>query len=65
MASSPYISDAEFASLVEVGTGFLHAEIPAEHAKHLHELGLTFNLLGSVRITKVGRQMLAVARPKH
>ena len=62
MATSPYLSDAEFASLAEVGTGFCHAPIPLDHAKHLLELRLAYNFLGSLRITAVGRQMLRAAR---
>src|SRR5579862_8074286 len=58
MATSPYLTDAEFDSLVEVGTGFYHAEIPADHARQLLKLGLTYNLLGSLRITTAGRQIL-------
>jgi hypothetical protein len=58
MATSPYLSEPEFDSLAEVGAGFLHREIPDDHAKHLLELGLTYNLLGSLRITTAGKKML-------
>ena len=62
MAITPFLTEAEFESLAEVGTGFLHADIPLDHAKHLRDLGLTYNLLGSVRITTAGRIML-MAKP--
>jgi hypothetical protein len=65
MATSPYLSDAEFSSLAEVGTGFLHAEIPDGHARHLLELGLTYNLLGSLRITTAGKKVLLAVRRDH
>ena len=58
MVTSPYLSDAEFVSLAEVGKGFWHGPIPANHALRLLELKLTYNLLGSLRITSDGRKML-------
>ena len=61
MEVNPYLTEAEFESLAEVGTGFLHEAIPDDHAEHLLELGLIYNLLGSVRITISGRHMLSAA----
>jgi hypothetical protein len=58
MGSSPYLSDAEWASLTEVGTGSYHDLIPLEHANRLLDLKLIYSLLGSCRITATGRQML-------
>lgn len=58
MATSPYLSKLEWASLAEVGTGFCHAPIPADHAKRLLELRLIYSLLGNYRIMTSGRQML-------
>ena len=65
MQVRPYLSDAEFTSLAEIGTGLFHAEIPADHAEHLLELGLTYNFLGSVRITTTGRRLLRVSHREH
>jgi hypothetical protein len=58
MAISPYLSESEWASLAEVGTGFSHAQIPADHAKRLLDLKLIYSLLGSLRIMSAGRKML-------
>ena len=58
MATSPYLSDLEWASLAEVGSGFCHAAIPADHAKRLLELRLIYSLLGNYRIMSSGREML-------
>jgi hypothetical protein len=52
------LSEGEYASLTEVGTGFLHEAIPAEDAARLLRLGLVYNLLGSIRITTAGRRRL-------
>lgn len=46
MTTSPYLSEPEWASLAEVGTGFCHAAIPADHAKRLLELRLIYSLPG-------------------
>ena len=54
------LSPEEFASLAEVGTGFLHETIPADNAARLLALGLIYSLFGSLRITKVGRTRLAL-----
>ena len=58
MLTSPYISEAEFASLAVVGTGVSHGPISVEHAKHLQDLRLIYNLLGSLRMTSAGKKML-------
>jgi len=58
MAHSPYLSDAEFASLAIVGTGFSHGPISVEHAKHLQDLRLIYSLLGNLRITTAGQLVL-------
>ena len=58
MPTSPYLSEAEFASLAVVGTGFCHGPISVEHAKHLQDLRLIYNLLGRLRITSAGQEML-------
>ena len=43
MTTSPYLSEPEWASLAEVGTGICHAAIPADHAKRLLELRLIYS----------------------
>jgi len=58
MATSPYLSEPEWASLAEVGSSFCHAAIPADHAKRLLELRLIYSLLGNYRIMSSGREML-------
>jgi len=58
MASKSDLSQNEFTSLAEVGKGFFHDMIPAGDAARLQELGLVYNLLGSVRITTAGRDRL-------
>jgi hypothetical protein len=58
METSPYLSEVEWASLAEVGTGFCHATIPSDHSKRLLGLKLIYNLLGSCSITAAGRMML-------
>ncbi len=58
MTASPYLSESEMASLAEVGTGFCHAAIPADHARRLLELRLIYSLLGNYRIMSSGRDML-------
>ena len=58
MTTSPYLSKPEWESLAEVGTGFCHAAIPADHAKRLLELRLIYSLLGNYRIMSSGREML-------
>ena len=58
MTNSPHLSEPEWASLAEVGTGFCHAPIPADHARRLLDLKLIYSLLGSYRIMHSGREML-------
>ena len=49
METSPYLTEAEWASLADVGTGVCHTPIPPEHARRLLDLKLIYNLLGSCR----------------
>ena len=58
MATSPHLSEPEWAALAEVATGFCHAPIPADHAQRLLDLKLIYSLLGSYRIMSSGRDML-------
>lgn len=58
MIISPHLSESEWASLAEVGTGFCHAPIPVDHAQRLLDLKLIYSLLGSYRIMRSGRDML-------
>jgi hypothetical protein len=58
METSAYLTEHEWASLAEVGTGFCHAPISLDHTNRLLELKLIYNLLGSCRLTTAGRQML-------
>jgi hypothetical protein len=58
MTNSPHLSEPEWASLAEVGTGFCHAPIPLNHAQRLLDLKLIYSLLGSYRIMRSGRDML-------
>ncbi len=58
MEHSPYLSDAELASLAVVGTGFCHGPISVDHAAHLLHLRLIYSLLGSLRITTAGQLVL-------
>jgi hypothetical protein len=58
MLASPYLSEAEFASLAEVGTGFCHGPISVDHAKRLQDLRLIYSLLGTLRITTAGQLVL-------
>ena len=52
------LSEGEYASLLEVSTGFLHHAIPADDAAQLMAMGLVYNLLGSIRLTTAGRARL-------
>jgi hypothetical protein len=58
MEHSPYLSEAEFASLAVVGTGFCHGPISVDHAEHLLDLRLIYSLLGNLRITTAGQLVL-------
>ena len=58
MAARIVLSVSEFASLTEMGTGFLHEAIPTADATRLLDLGLIYALLGELRITKAGRERL-------
>jgi hypothetical protein len=55
MRHTSVLSQSEYASLSEVGTGFLHDAIPPEDAARLVGLGFVYKLLGDIRITTAGR----------
>jgi hypothetical protein len=65
MHPNPYLTEAEFASLTEVGTGFCHDQISIEHAAHLLDLRLIYSLLGNLRITTAGQLMLHAGHQIH
>ena len=52
------LSQREYASLLEVSTGFFHGAIPADDAAQLFGLGLVYNLMGNTRLTTAGRARL-------
>lgn len=62
MADNPYLSESEWASLIEVGKGFIHGPIPLDDATRLLELKLIYNLLGSYRILNSGTVILRGTR---
>jgi hypothetical protein len=50
------LTGLECASLQEVASGICHKAIPVDHQARLLALGLVYTLLGSLRITKAGRE---------
>ena len=58
MATTGALSDTELASLNEVGIGVWHEVIPADHQTRLLDLGLVYSMLGSLRLTKAGREQI-------
>jgi hypothetical protein len=52
------LTSSQFASLTEVGRTFLHNQIPPQDAELLLERQLIYRLLGSFRITAVGKARL-------
>jgi hypothetical protein len=58
------ISDAltanEFASLGEIGRGFVHGPIPSRDAELLLDRGLIYRMLGGLHISAAGRSRLAL-----
>jgi hypothetical protein len=49
------LSNSQFASLKEVGSGFCHNAIPTDDGQMLRNLGLVYSLLGALKITTAGR----------
>jgi hypothetical protein len=59
MITNMALSASEFASLQEVTKGFEQSAIPEADALRLLDLGLTYKLLGLLRITRAGRGRIA------
>jgi len=56
------LSHEEFASLQEVGKGFMQRAIPHAHRDRLITLGYIVDLVGNLRLTDAGRVRLGAGR---